>query len=287
MSLRDEVRDPWSYVLAGLAGGLAFALGSATVAVAAPVAVGVGAAVFGAKVVAGAFANPENKPRKRRERRLPVVARTDEAAWLYRAERAQEAFDDIARSAADGPIADQVRTFGDQTGETLASLQRLAGQASAVRLAIARLDLRKLHYERERLLHAQRQTDDPQLLVERARSLGSVESQLQAYSRLSAALATLVARLESGALGIEGLVARLAEVVALTETSTTSVTGLSQVDELAAELEGLRAGLVEAESISSRTIAGLAPLAEPAPGTVPTTQGTPARRRATSNRPED
>ena len=286
MSLRDEVRDPWSYLLAGLAGGLAFAVAPAA-ALAAPVALGVGAAVFGAKVVAGAFATPHDKPKKRRDRRLPVVARTDEAAWLYRAERAQETFEDIARSAGDGPIADQVRTFGAQADESLASLQRLAGQASAVRLALARLDLRRLHYERDRLLAAQRSSDDPRLRAERARSLAAVDSQLQAYSRLSAALTTLIARLEAGALGIEGLVARLAEVVALTETSAITFSGVTQVDELAAELEGLRAGLVEAEDVSSRAIAGLAPLPEPTAGTVPTTKSTPARRRATSNRPED
>ena len=288
MSLRDEVRDPWSYVLSGLAGGLAWAVAAgASGGVVPVVAVGVGAAVYGAKVLAGAFKTPHDKPKKRRERRLPVVARTDEAAWLYRAERAQETFEDIARSASDGPIAERVRAFGAETDDSLGSLQRLAGQASAVRLALARIDLRRLHYERDRLLAAQRGTSDPQLLAERGRSLTAVEGQLQAYSRLSSALTTLIARLESGALGIEGLVARLAEVVALTETSASTVDGVTQVDELAAELEGLRAGLVEAEGISSRAIEGLAPLPEPAAGTVPTTKSTPARRRATSNRPED
>jgi hypothetical protein len=172
-------------------------------------------------------------------------------------------------------VAERVRTFGEETYESLASLQRLAGQASAIRLALGRLDLQRLHYVRDRLVAAQNADSDPRVLAERARSLSSVEGQLQGFSRLTSALTALLARLESSTLGIEGLVARLAEVVALTETSGLAADGLSQVDELAAELEGLRAGLVEAEGVSSRAIEGLAPLPEATPGTV-----TPTRRRA-------
>jgi hypothetical protein len=277
MTIRDEARDPWSYVLGGFAGGMAWALGAG------PVGIAIGGAVLATKLIAGALAGdtPKQRRKRRKERRLPVVARTDEAAWLERAERAQETFDDIARSAREGPIAERVTSFGAETDESLASLQRLAGQASAVRLALARLDLRRLHGERDRLLAAQEAGGDPAVLAERARSLRSVESQLEAFSRLSSALTTLLARLEAGALGLEGLVARLAEVVALTETSGVVSDGASQVDELANELEGLRAGLVEAESVSSRAIEGLAPLPAPAPGSVPTTESTAAPRRAT------
>jgi hypothetical protein len=285
MSLGDEVRDPWSYVLGGLAGGMTWAVLTG-VAVAAPAAVAVGAAVFGAKVLAGAFTRSGRaRQRTRAERRLPVASRSTEADWLERAERAQAAFDDIARSAPEGPVAERVRDFGAQTGESLASLERLAGQASAIRSALGRIDPRRLAAERDRL--AADDADDgggPAVAVERQRSVAAVQSQLDAYERLSLAFATVLAKLEAGALGLEGLVARLAEVVALTETSAAAGGGLSQVDDLATELEGLRAGLVEAEGVSTRAIEGLPPLPGAAPATttrpVPGSVPTQGRRRA-------
>jgi hypothetical protein len=279
MSLRDEVRDPWSYVLGGVAGGLAWALIPVGVVLAPIVGVGVGAAVVGAKVLAGAFAHPEDGPKRYRVRRLPVAEHSNEAEWLQRAERAQRAFRDIASSAPEGPVAERVQAFGAQTDEALASLERLAGQASAIRLALGRIDPARLTQERDRLLNALRADTDPAVRAERQRSLASVEAQGQGYTRLYAALSTLLARLESGALGLEGLVARLAEVVALTETSNTASGSLSQVDDLATELEGLRAGLVEAEGVSTRAVEGLAPL--PAATTDSVTDSTAGRKRAT------
>jgi hypothetical protein len=268
MSLRDELKDPWSYVLAGLAGGLSWAVLPVAAVAAAPVALAVGAAVFGTKVVAGAFSRAAG-PEPVRERTLPVAWHTDEAAWLARAEQAETTFRDIAQSAPEGPVSARVASFGTETEDSLVALRRLAGQASAVRAALSRLDLRKLHAERDRLLALRREEGDPALVAERSRALESVEAQLQGFSRLSAALTTLLARLETGAIGLEGLVARLAEVVALTETSGSDDEGLSQVDELAEELEGLRAGLVEAEGVSDRAMEGLPPLPGAVPGSVP------------------
>jgi hypothetical protein len=267
MSLRDEVRDPWSYVLAGLAGGLTWAVLPAAAVIGGPVALAVGAAVFGTKVVAGAFTRPDG-PKRVRERRLPVWQNSDEAAWLARAEQAERSFRDIAASAPEGPVSERVASFGAQTEDSLAALTRLAGQASAIRAALSRLDPRRLNAERDRLRALRRQETDPAVVAERDRALASVDAQLQGLTRLSGAMTTLLARLESGAIGLEGLVARLAEVVALTETSG-SDEGLSQVDELAQELEGLRAGLVEAEGVSDRAMEGLPPLPGAVAGSVP------------------
>ena len=281
MSVSDEVRDPWSYIVGGLAGGFAFAVAAGPLAPV--VGLGVGAAVFATKVLSGVFAKGDARGRKRRrdrtDRRLPVLTRTPEAAWLARASQALNVFDDIARSARGGPIAERVQSFGEETVESLGTLERLAGQASAIRAAMARLDPKRLTWERDRILNASRGVTDPRLLAERERSLAAVQSQLDAYARLTGTIAMLLARLESGTLAIEGLVARLAEVVALAETTSVAGDGLSEVEELAHELEGLRAGLVEAESVSTRAMQGLPPLTAPAPGSVPTTDQSTSRVR--------
>lgn len=264
MSVADEARDPWSYVLSAFAGGMTWAL------VGGPVGVGVGAAVLATKLLAGAFVRPAG-PARVRERRLRVAEHSDEAGWLARAERACATFREVAASAGEGPVRERVETFGAQTTASVDALERLAGQASAIRQALARLDPKRLFAERERLQGEQQAGGDPAVLAERGRSLAAVDAQLDAYRRMSSALATLVARLESGTLGLEGLVARLAEVVALAETATSASDGLDRVDELANELDGLRAGLVETEGVTTRAMEGLPALPGAAPGTVPAT----------------
>jgi hypothetical protein len=77
-------------------------------------------------------------------------------------------------------------------------------------------------------------------------------------ARLQQSLATLLARMESGTLGLERLVAQLAEILALSETATSPVEGAAQLEALADELEGLRAGLAETEQLSRRTLGAYA-----------------------------
>jgi hypothetical protein len=268
MSVSDEARDPWSYVVGGLAGGLMWAALAGVAGVAAgPIGLAVGASVFGAKLLSGAFVR--EKAREYQERRLPVASHSPEEGWLRRARRAQATFREIAGSASAGPIAERVTTFGGETEASIASLERLAGQASAVRTALGRLDPAGAAEERDRLGALIARETDPAARAARQQALASVRAQLDTYGRLTAALNALLARLESGTIGLEGLVARLAEVVALAETSGTAADGLSEVDSLATELEGLRAGLVEAEGVSTRAIQGLAPLPEAATGTFP------------------
>ena len=58
MALRDEARDPWTYILGALAGGAAWAVGVPVIA-----AAGVGAAVLGVKAaVAAALGTGPQRP---------------------------------------------------------------------------------------------------------------------------------------------------------------------------------------------------------------------------------
>ena len=125
MSLRDEARDPWTYVLAGLAGGAAWAVGLPGVAI-----VGVAGAVALVRgVVASALGNPDEE-RSRPGARLPVAPSSPEQSWLDRGQRAVASFRDLARSLPSGIVSSSTESIASQADETLEGMRRLAGQAS-------------------------------------------------------------------------------------------------------------------------------------------------------------
>lgn len=81
----------------------------------------------------------------------------------------------------------------------------------------------------------------------------SVVAGLPATERLDATRLELNARIEGSVLGLEGLVARLAEIVALSESGA----DVASVDELAFELDTLRTALVETEELGRRSVHAL------------------------------
>jgi hypothetical protein len=242
---REEVRDPWALLVAGVAAGSAWAVGIPAVA-----AAGVGAAVLGIKALSGMLSG---KQRPVGGRTLALRGGSTEHRWMQRAERAVSSFERLASSVRSGPIADRATQIGEEARATLATMQRLAGQASAVSVALRHIDGNRLTSDEQRLRDELRATKDPSVRQAREQSLDAVRDQLEVHARLSQASRTLIARLESGAIELEALGARLAEIVALAETAT-APTSLNRIEELEHELEGLRGGLVETEDISRRTI---------------------------------
>jgi hypothetical protein len=234
MGLADELRDPWGLVVSGVSGGLAWALVTGPVGVA--VGVGVGAAVLGVKVASGVLLNRDQRPAEPEPARPPRGSVA--AGWLERAERAVAALDDLAASARSGPLALQVTSAAQQAGDTLTALTRLGAQATAVEGALARVDAPGLDEEADRLAAAVRRGAPGHVQVEAERSLAAVRDRISVRHRLSDARAGLLARMQAVALGLEGLVARLAEVLALGATTGTSDDAAGQVAELAGELEG-------------------------------------------------
>jgi hypothetical protein len=248
MALSDELADPWGILVAGIAGGAAWAVGLPVA-----VAAGVGAAVFGVKALAGAlFGGGEDD--SFRPRRLPIRGSSAEERWLVRAERAVRSFRRLAESASAGPFAQRCRSMGEQVATTIEAMRRLAGQVSAVAAAMSHVDPERLAGEESRIAGELGRSQEPGVRTELDRSLQSVRGQLEVHRRLDQSGRMLMARMESGAIGLEGLVARLAEILAMAETATSPAAGAGEIDALVDELEGLRHGLAETEDLSRRAL---------------------------------
>lgn len=247
MRLGNELRDPWGLLVGGLAGGLGWAIGIPAVAAAA-----IGAAVWGVKAAVGsvvdreAAANGGGAPG-----RAPIAIRpgSPEHRLARRAESATKSFRKLAVEAPTGPVSDRAEHMGDQAGSTLDGVKRLASQATAVTAAMERVDPGRLDAEEERLRAQRKAATLDELRTEIDRSLASLADQRGVRRRLEQARATVIARLEATVLGLESLVARLVEVLAMVEAAP-PLEGATKIDALAEELDGLRGGLAETEELS-------------------------------------
>jgi len=253
VGLRDDLLDPWGGIVAGVAGGLAWAVASASTA-AVPLGLGVAGAVYGAKVLASALARRSERSRPGPVP-LPQPRRGSPAQhWLDRAQGAARSLAELVDSPS--PV-DRARLgpVRDEAAETVDTMRRFAGQVTAVENALDRVPAERLTAERGRLAQAVRQADSERLRAERQRSLDSVEQQLAVAERLSGARDMILARMQATALGLEGLVARTAELLALGASAGVDTTA-DRIAELTGELDGLRAGLAEAEELSRRVLDG-------------------------------
>jgi hypothetical protein len=266
VSLSDELRDPWGLVAGGISGGMAWAVaaGAAATGGAPAVAIGiaVGAAVYGAKALTGLFVDRSDSP-SARVQELPRPPRGSAAAqWLQRAEAAVRSLDEMARTSSSGAAGDAVRNTASEAESTLEDLARLGGQVTAVEGALQRVDTTGLDDEARTLDDEARRAASEEMRAEMTRSAAAVRDRQAVRDRLVGARQTLLARMQAVALGLEGLEARLAEVLAMTATTGGVDTTAQEIAELATELDGLRAGLAETEAISRTALAG-APPAQP------------------------
>lgn len=263
MSLSDELRDPWGYLAAGTLGGMAWAVAGAS-AVALPAGLAVGVAVLGIKAVSGALIN-----RTPRERPYPatVAERPPQGSvagrFFEQAERAVTALDELALTAKAGAVGTAVGSAAEDADDALLALGRLGAQVTAVERALARVDDPQLDVEAARLGERIRRSPGGELRRELERSAVAVHDRLEVRDRLRGARDTLLARMQSVTLGLEGLVARLAEVLAMVETTGGSDHAARDVAEIATELDGLRSGLAESEA-ASRRVLDATPLDPPA-----------------------
>lgn len=253
MGLRQEMTEPWGLVAAGIIGGLGGAVTGLAAAPAIAVGVGIGAAVYGVKVAAGLMAHRDRRDAGPGDLRRPRQGSPADV-WLRRAERTVRTLHDQTESPRDAAVRSQVGDIDDQAATVLDALRRLAAQATAVEDAQHSINVPRLAAERDRILSTGAGPVSEQMRAEQQRSLEAIEAQLQVAGRLDEARSILLAKMQSTAIGLEGLVARLAEVLALSATAGGIDTAHGQISELDGELDGLRSGLAETEEISRRAL---------------------------------
>jgi hypothetical protein len=258
VSVRDELSDPWGWVTAGVVGGLGWAVlaGSAgAAAVAAPVGIAIGAAVLGTKVVLGSRRGPRRaieEPGSRPDA-LPLPPPGSPAASLIvRADAAVARISALAEAPGDPWLRSQVADVDDESAEAVASLREVAGRVTLVEQSMEGSDVRRLDAEAARLSAAAASAGDPRVKAETERALAAVAAQREVGVRLGTLRETLLARMETAVLGLEGLAARMGEVVALGATAIEHDKAAELVGTLTGELESMRAGLDEARDLAER-----------------------------------
>ncbi|MFI7117648.1 hypothetical protein [Amycolatopsis sp. NPDC049868] len=240
-----ELAEPWGLLLAATSAGAAWAVQLPPLA-----ALGVGVTVLAARAGIAVATRPKPLPEPE-ERPLPdVEPGSPEADWVRRAEAAADGFRSISASLDTGPLADRVADMEPVVRETVDTLRRLAARASATGKALARVDPVAVSAEKARL-RKELKTADDDIRGDLNQSLESVQAQEDVHTRLSSAQRKLLAQLRSGALGLDGLVARAAE---LSAASGDSLLDTTTIGELSEQLEGIRRGVVETEEATRRSL---------------------------------
>jgi hypothetical protein len=177
---------------------------------------------------------------------------TPEAMLIARAEAAVTSIRRLRASAGSGAVAYRCTVIAGQADDAVVILRRLAYQSGVVSRLAARTDLDELRRTDASLRHQLGVLDEGPARQQTEYALRSLTAVLAAAERLEATRRELFGRIETAALGLEGLVARVAEVVARSEFGS-GIAG-PRVEDLTAELDTLRAALVETEDLGRHAL---------------------------------
>jgi hypothetical protein len=162
-----------------------------------------------------------------------------------------------SESTGDPVLRGQIAEIDDQAAGALGDLARFAGQVTLLEQTAAGINTQRLRQDYNQLERGLSGLPPGPLREERERARRAVSDQLDVGRRLREAREMLLARMQSAVLGMEGLVARMAELVALHATTLGGAPlTAAKVAELTNDLEGLRAGLAEAERLSRSALSG-------------------------------
>ena len=258
MSVREELRDPWGWLVAGVSGGLGWAVlaGAATGPVAIAVGAGIGAVVLGTKVALGAARSgpgdsaDDGAGRERPRDRLPDAPRGSVQADLQERSRAAvDRMSDLAGRPADPWLAGEVRAVLDESRPLVQSVREMAGRVTILDSSIVAARPESLAREIAELQQRMARTADAEVLAEQERTLAALDGQADSVDRLLRRRDTLLAQMQSATVGLEGLAARSGELVALGPASHDSAEASHIVADLTSSLDAVRAGVDEARAI--------------------------------------
>ncbi len=252
MTARDELKDPWGWLVAAVAGGVGWAaLATVAAPVAIPVGVVIGAAVLGTKVAIGSRSG-ERSPPPPRIGQLPKPPKgSPQAVLLARASRAQQRIKALADNPGDEWLDSKVGRVDDEVTDVVD--QRLADLAGRVTVADNSLTSAQpgvLRDEYSRMSAAVAAESDPALKAERERALAAMRGQIDSVDRLVRLRETLLTRMQTAVVGLEGLGSRMGELVALGSDPVAHDRSAEVLAELTGELDNVRSGLAEAEALS-------------------------------------
>lgn len=256
MSVRDEVRDPWGWLVAAVTGGLGWAVLGATLPPVAAVAagVGIGAAVLGTKVAVGAArggAGDRGRGSGRRPRdRLPEAPRGSvQATLLARSRTAVARMADLVERPSDPWVAGEVERVLADSRPVVDSVAEMSGRVTLLDSSVLAARPNDLAREIAVLQDEMRRTTDADVRREQERALAALDAQADSIDRLLRRRDTLLAQMQASAVGLEGLAARTGELVALGPAGHDTAEATRIVDDLTSSLDAVRAGIDEARNI--------------------------------------
>lgn len=251
MSVSEELKDPWGWLVAGVSGGLGWAVLAAPLG---PVAIGVGAAigavVLGSKVAVGAMRGSAAAPPRRRDRLPEAPRHSSQGDLVRRARQAAQQIHALADRPADPTLRAELTQVDAEAGTVVEALRELAGRVTLVDEALRAAQPEQVRQETQRLQVAVSQEQDPQLRAERQRALDAVMAQSRSLARLVRLRETLLARAQTAAVDLEGLASRTGELVAMGTTAFEGDPAAQILADLTMSLESVREGLAEADEIS-------------------------------------
>jgi len=168
--------------------------------------------------------------------------------------RAQQAVDRLraqTKAAKDPTLRAQLADVNDKATEVLTDLHGFAAQLPAIDKGRRDIPVDRLRAEEAELARQVADATDPALKAELEHAHRSCADQLAVADRLDAARETLLARIEAAALDLEGLGHRVAEIAVMHDAAGEDPVAGRRLTELSDDVSGMRAGLAEAQGLSS------------------------------------
>jgi hypothetical protein len=251
VSVSDELKDPWGWLVAGISGGLGWAVLAAPLGPAAvPVGAAIGAVVLGSKVALGAMRSPSEQPRQRRDRLPEAPPQSPQGQFVLRARSAAKQIHALADRPADPGLRAELAQVDEEAGTVLEALRELGGRVTLVDGALHSANPAQVQQEAQRLRALVAAEADPQVRAERQRALDAVTAQSDSLARLARLREKLLARAQTAAVDLEGLASRTGELVAMGTSAFEGDPAAQIMADLTMSLESVRTGLAEADEVS-------------------------------------